>query len=72
LDLFGPTLFGFAGQDRVVGLDDYRSYVSTVRTPVHCPSVPAHPENNILRMAFRAEPLCYGWFDREAAPSVRL
>jgi len=50
-------LFGLPGRNRVVGLDDYRSGVAAVRTPVHRPSVSAHPENNILRMALWAEPL---------------
>ena len=57
LSLFGPTLFGFPGRNRVVGLDDDWSSVSAVRTPVHCSSVSSHPENNILRMALWAEPL---------------
>ncbi len=69
-DLFGLTLFGSAGRNWIVGLDDYRACVSAVRTPVHCPSVSAHPENNILRMTLRTEPLCYSWVDQEAKPSA--
>src|SRR5712692_4435885 len=71
-DLFGLTLFGSAGRNWIVGLDDYWSGVAAVRTPVHCPSVSAHPENNILRMTLRTEPLCYSWVDQETVPSVVL
>ena len=56
-DLLGLTLFGFHGRNRAVGLDDHGSRVAAVRTPIHRPRVSAHPENNILRMAFWAEPL---------------
>jgi hypothetical protein len=45
------------GRNRVISLDNYRSDVTTIGTPVHCPSVSAHPENNILRMTLWTEPL---------------
>ncbi len=55
--LFGLTLFGLSGRNWIVCLDDYWSGVAAVGTPVHCSGVSSHPENDIFRMAFWAEPL---------------
>src|SRR6267143_1266658 len=68
--LFFPIRMRLFRWNLFVSLDCNRSHVAAVRAPVHCSSVSSHPESNILRMAFRAEPLCYGWVDQEAVPSV--
>ncbi len=63
-DLLGLALFGLAGRNWIVCLNDYRSGVAAVRTPVHCSRVSAHPENDILRMAFGTEPPRYDRTDQ--------
>ena len=63
-------LFDLPGRNWIVGLDDYRSGVTAIRTPVHCTSVSTHPENDIFRMTFWAEPLCYSWVDQEGSALV--